>query len=114
MAGIGNRIKKAREATGMSQAEMGRRLGVTRSGVSQWENERTAPTTRNISAIAVLLDVSWEWLTTGREGVEDAPGARGGYREGLRLNADERELIERYRRANPERRRLSVEMLKAK
>lgn len=98
----------------MSQAEMGRRLGVTRSGVSQWENERTAPTTRNISAIAVLLDVSWEWLTTGREGIGDDPAAKASYREGLRLNADERELVERYRSASTERRRLAVEMLKAK
>jgi len=111
--GIGDRIKQAREATGMTQAELGRRLGVTRSGVSQWENERTAPTTRNISAIAVALDVSWDWLTTGREGIGDG-AARGGYREGVRLNVEELEMVERYRRASPERRRIAVEMLKAK
>ena len=111
---MGDRIRQAREATGMTQAEMGRRLEITRSGVSQWENERTAPTTRNISAIAVLLDVSWEWLTTGREGVGDDPVVRGSYREGVRLNAEERELIERFRSASAERRRLAVEMLKTK
>jgi transcriptional regulator with XRE-family HTH domain len=114
MGDISDRIKQAREATGMSQAEMGRRLGITRSGVSQWENERTAPTTRNISAIAILLDVPFEWLTTGREGIGDDSAVRGGYRQGLRLNAEELELIERFRRASAERKRLAVEVLKTK
>ena len=35
------RIKRLREARGLSQAELGRRLGVTRAAVQKWENGDT-------------------------------------------------------------------------
>lgn len=105
---MADRIREARSGTGLSQAEAGRQLGVTRSGVSQWENGHTYPSVRHLAAMAELYDVSSEWLATGRE-----DGPRREVREGLRLTARERELVERYRAAGADRRRLVLEMLKA-
>ena len=36
--GLGNRIKAAREARGLTQPELGKMVGVSKSAVNQWEN----------------------------------------------------------------------------
>lgn len=41
MDDMGPRIKQLREAKGLSQAELGRRCGVTRAAVQKWENGDT-------------------------------------------------------------------------
>lgn len=42
--------------TGMSQAELARRLGVTRSAVNQWLSGATAPSTQQITRIARVTE----------------------------------------------------------
>lgn len=55
--------------TGMTQAEMARRLGVTRSAVNQWLSGITAPSARQIAQI--------EDITEGRVRLTDLIPGQG-------------------------------------
>ena len=62
---INDRIREAREQAGISQTELARLLGVTRSACSQWESPQgTAPRRERLEQLATLLGVSYEWLAT--------------------------------------------------
>lgn len=56
------RIKDLREKAGYSQAELARRLDVTRSSVNAWEMGLSAPTTQYVVALAKLFHVSADYL----------------------------------------------------
>lgn len=60
------RIKEARKALGWSQADLARRMYVTQPSVADWESGRKAPHTKNLARLAIMLGVSFEWLSTGR------------------------------------------------
>ena len=60
------RIKQARGERGWSQAELARRISVTQPSVAEWESGRKAPSMKNLMLLAKLLDVGFEWLSTGR------------------------------------------------
>lgn len=59
---LGERIRKAREDQGYSQAEFAIRLGVDRKTVSNWEGTRNQPRYGDLMLIASVTDVSLEWL----------------------------------------------------
>jgi len=76
MKSPGERIRLIREKLGLSQEEFGKRIGVTKAAVSQWEsgeikNYRNA----NLFAIQNLSGYSAEWIVTG-EGSERSKGSR--------------------------------------
>jgi transcriptional regulator with XRE-family HTH domain len=61
------RIRRAREALGLSRAQLARKVGVSASAAVQWERPHgTSPSAANLIAIAKITDVSFEWLSTGR------------------------------------------------
>ena len=66
METMGQRIKALREARGMSQQELGQRVGVSKSAVSQWETDSTAsvklPT---FLALLEVLHTDMEYLVYG-------------------------------------------------
>ena len=64
--GLGDRIAAARKHAGLSQTDLGKAFGLTRSAVSQWESENTEPTPANLRAIAVRCGVDYDWLATRR------------------------------------------------
>lgn len=64
---IGGRIKHARAAMGLSQSQLGKRLGVDASAVSQWEVNKTAPNSANLAKLATVLKRSAVWLRFGTE-----------------------------------------------
>jgi len=74
MSGIGKRIRKCRGELALSQAGLAGKLGVSRQTVSQWENDETPPSRKNLIALAALFDrrVSLDWLMIGHEGPEVA------------------------------------------
>lgn len=49
-------------ALGLSQAEVSRRLGVSDSLVNRWISGERLPTTEMVPALAILLNVSADWL----------------------------------------------------
>jgi transcriptional regulator with XRE-family HTH domain len=61
MSMISERIRRLREENGMSQAELARRLDVTRSSVNAWESGLSAPTIQYVVAMTRLfLTIFWE------------------------------------------------------
>ena len=63
----GERIKEAREDLHISQPELAKRARVTKSAVSQWENGSTRELKAgHLLAVAKALNVSPDWLVTGR------------------------------------------------
>lgn len=69
-ATFGDRIAAAREALGMSQAQLARRLGVKAQTIDAWEEDRSEPRANKLQMLAGMLNVSMVWLMTGAgEGV---------------------------------------------
>lgn len=65
---IGDRLRKARESTGMSQGAFAARLGVARNTVSRSELGQTHPHRLVLRAWAEATGVSLEWLESGESG----------------------------------------------
>lgn len=67
MRDLTTRIRQARRRVAYSQAELAVQVGVNRSAVAQWERPGgSTPTSSNLSKIAVITSVHYEWLATGR------------------------------------------------
>jgi len=64
---VGKRIRQAREAVGMTQIQLGSRVGVSDAAITQYEGGRNLPRLRRLEAIAEVLGVTTEWLLTGGE-----------------------------------------------
>ena len=59
---IADKIKLLREKRGITQAELARELGVTRSGVNAWEMGISVPSTQYITELSVFFGVSVDYL----------------------------------------------------
>lgn len=104
---IHDRIREAREQAGLSQTELARLLGVTRSACSQWESPQgTAPRRERLVQLAYVLDVSFEWLATGNGASNDTAGVAA-LDAMPELQPDQKELLTIYRRL-PARQRIAV------
>ena len=81
---IGVRIRKARENYGMSQAELARRIKVSKNSMNLIEAGKTPdPSARKIKAIADVLRVSTDYLL----GRTDDPGSETEPAEGALVSA---------------------------
>lgn len=76
VATFGDRVAAAREAAGMEQAQLAKRLGVRQSTLRGWEDDISEPRANRLSMLAGLLNVSMMWLINGEgeglDGSEDA------------------------------------------
>ncbi len=76
-ATFGDRVAAARDAAGMTQDQLAKRLGVKLKTLQQWEEDVAEPRANRLSMMAGLLNVSMVWLLTGQgEGVgppDEAP-----------------------------------------
>ncbi len=59
---ISERIRTLRDNAGMSQAQLAKKLDVSRSAVNAWEMGFSAPTTQYIVAMARLFHVSADYI----------------------------------------------------
>lgn len=86
------RIKALREARGWTQAELARRLSITRNGVNSWEQGLSMPSPACLVDLAKLFSVSTDYLL----GVErlDAVNVTGLNEEDIALLA---QLADRLR-----------------
>jgi transcriptional regulator with XRE-family HTH domain len=90
---IGKRIRLARKARGLKQADVSKHLGIDRVNVTQWESGDTAPARERLPVLADLLDVDVSWILTGKG---RGPGAAdkafdalvAGYPEHLKAEAE--------------------------
>ena len=59
---IAEKIKALREARGWTQAELARRMGITRNGVNSWEQGLSIPSPASIVELAKTFSVSTDYL----------------------------------------------------
>ncbi len=64
-ATFGDRVAGAREAMGMSQADLSKRLGVKLKTIRVWEDDLEEPRANKLQLLAGMLNVSMSWLLTG-------------------------------------------------
>jgi transcriptional regulator with XRE-family HTH domain len=99
--GLGERIRDARRAIGLTQAQLAAAVGVTRSAVAQWETGRAGQVGANLARVAAALGVSAEHLLSGGAG---AAGPRGGE------SAGELALLRLYRELGEEDRQVILRL----
>lgn len=64
-ATFGDRIAAARQAMGLSEAQLARRMGVKAQTLRNWENDRAEPRANKLQMLAGMLNVSIIWLMSG-------------------------------------------------
>ena len=62
VSGIGDRIRYLRDKTGMTQAYLAKRLGISRSAVNLWEMSMSTPSLSNIIEMMQIFHVSADYL----------------------------------------------------
>ena len=67
-ATFGDRVVGAREKSGMTQAELSRRLGIKLTTLQSWEEDRSEPRANKLQMLTGMLNVSLSWLLSG-EGI---------------------------------------------
>jgi transcriptional regulator with XRE-family HTH domain len=63
----GELIKQARKEAGLTQKQLGERMGVSYQSVAQWENDLRNPKQKTIRRIANALGISWTALLPEEE-----------------------------------------------
>ena len=100
-ATFGDRLSAAREAAGMDQRTLARRLGVKLKTVEGWENDLSEPRANKLQMVAGVLNVSIRWMLTGEgEGLQEPASD-------VELAADARELLTDLRQTRTELARLA-------
>ena len=62
---LGGRLSRARDASGLSAAQLARRIGVRTNTIQAWESDRSQPRANRLSMLAGVLGVSLSWLLHG-------------------------------------------------
>jgi transcriptional regulator with XRE-family HTH domain len=74
-------VRALRAALG-GQAEVARRLGVTRAAVSHWVAADALPRKRHLQIWRMAAEAGLEWTPPGAEGLRDALRGGGGGKAG--------------------------------
>lgn len=112
MKTFGDRLRAARVAAGMTQEQLGFALGVTKSSVSAWENDRETPGFRLLPSLRTTLGRSLDELVCGPAATQSGGVSIRETPEVYLGNADEKNLLVRYRALSPKRRQAVLELLK--
>lgn len=72
-ATFGDRVAAAREAAGMTQAQLARRMGIKLGTLQSWEQDLNEPRANKLQMMAGLLNVSLMWLLNGEGDGLDGP-----------------------------------------
>jgi len=112
---IQDRIRRARRHAGLTQAALAELINVRRSAVSNWESANDVlPSMQNLVSVAMVCQVSLEWLGTGRgsfspesDNLADVPTAEA---ELVDIE-EERALLGAYRDLPQRRQRLVLDLV---
>ncbi|WP_369977352.1 helix-turn-helix domain-containing protein [Xanthomonas bundabergensis] len=116
MFSIGSRIRRVRSMANLSQSQLAEQVGVKRSAVAQWERDPgTFPSVKNLVKIAVIADVKFEWLATGRGSPQAQPHEFDTVAtlSDFAQNEDESRALELLRRLSPKKRHAVCAILEA-
>ena len=64
-ATFGDRVAAAREAQGLSQKDLSKKLGIGLKTLEGWENDMAEPRANKLQMLAGVLNVSLSWILTG-------------------------------------------------
>ena len=98
---IGERIKNLRKQNNLLQEELGKKIGVARQTIASWESDRTLPNVEYTNRMASVFDCDITAIT--------------GTDMQHRLETHDSEeflLLENYRKADPETRKMVMRILK--
>ena len=114
MKRFADRLREARVAAGMTQEQLALELGITKSSVSAWENNRETPSFRMLPQLCRLLRHSLDELICGIEGASPASNPALNIDEAslVARNPRERALLTRYRRLPAGKQDVLLELLK--
>ena len=62
---IGHQIKTLRKELGLTQVELGKRLGMTGVAVNKWELGQRTPSADSIKELALIFNVTTDYLLNG-------------------------------------------------
>lgn len=62
MESVGARIKRLRTNADMTQSELAARLGKSESAVRMWELDKSEPRIEALRQLAVIFNVSVDWI----------------------------------------------------
>ena len=112
----GRRIRRARTVGNLTQDQLAMLVGVHRSAVAQWEqSDGTTPSLEHLGKIAEVLEVSFEWLATGRGRIK----LDSSYETGERIPSDfardelEERILLASRRLNMRKREAVLALMEA-
>ncbi|WP_421568016.1 helix-turn-helix domain-containing protein [Stenotrophomonas sp. PD6] len=119
MQAMCDRIRRARLTAGLSQSQLALEAGVRRSAVAQWEREGgTFPSVQHLACVAIVTQVYFEWLATGRGPGRPEDGNDLTLSEETSVDAartaQETEILSLLRRMPPRKRQMAraiIEML---
>jgi transcriptional regulator with XRE-family HTH domain len=96
-ATFGDRLAAAREALGLTQSGLARKLGVATRSIKSWEGDLSEPRANKLQMLAGLLNVSLMWLLTGEgEGVAAPQDATLGAQDAKEILLEMRKLQVEY------------------
>jgi transcriptional regulator with XRE-family HTH domain len=92
---LGERIREARKARGLTQDLVGQQVGVTPQAVSKWENGESAPDIATLRRLCTALGIAADDLLQIRSAEQGAidPLLRG-FREWRALSGDQRTMLD--------------------
>lgn len=85
---IGERIKEKQLEYGYKQKEIIEKTGISKAAISNYVNGNRIPDTESALKLSNVLNISMEWLLTGKTTNEN-------------LSLEEQLLLDAYRDANP-------------
>ena len=94
---LGQRIAQKRKELGISQENLGERLGVSRQAIYKWESDSAMPEVEKLVALSGLFGVSVGWLL----GTEEEPTAPEELTEAQLKMVEE--IVGRYLPSKPKR-----------
>ena len=59
---FGEKLKKARKESALSQEQLAEKINVSRSAIAKWETDKGIPDINNLKAISELLNISIDYL----------------------------------------------------
>ena len=118
MKQFADRLREARVAAGMTQEQLGFALGITKSSVSAWENNRETPSFRMLPKLRQQLGRSLDELICGvapadaRQVGDEVPAYAASEASPVARNEKERALLLRFRTLPAKRRAALLDLIK--
>ena len=103
---LGEKIKRLRKETGISQEELADKVGVSRQTITKWESNLGLPDIENLKSLAVLFNISTDELLDhkkemlGEVILEESYSIEGIKKEGKARSKEETIIIKRFSKAS--------------